>query len=45
MFGSERSRVFIEKMYLTYDKKMDTVLEMFLSGNVPSEKEELKVII
>ena len=46
MFGADRSRPFIDKIYVAYDKNKETCLEMFLSGAVPEEKkEELQVII
>lgn len=45
MFGSERSRPFIEQIYVNSGKSMEVTLELFLSGNVPDEKEELRVII
>lgn len=44
MFG--RSKPFVEKIYLTYDKNFDLTLEQFLTGNLPQEESsELQVII
>jgi dsDNA-specific endonuclease/ATPase MutS2 len=45
MFGAERSRQFIENFYVARDKKMEVVLDLFLSGSIPEEKEDLRVII
>mmetsp|Transcript_10451 Transcript_10451/g.17540 ORF Transcript_10451/g.17540 Transcript_10451/m.17540 type:complete len:100 (-) Transcript_10451:1071-1370(-) len=45
MFGDQRSRQFIEQLYLSYDKKRDTIIELFLTNNIPKEEEQLRVIV
>jgi hypothetical protein len=45
MFGGMHNRQFIEKVYLDNGKEMELVLEMFLSGNIPKEEQDLEVII
>ena len=39
------NRQIIEKVYLDNSKEMELVLEMFLSGNIPKEEQDLEVII
>mgnify|MGYP001137420328 CR=1 FL=1 len=45
MFGGEHNRQLIEKIYLKNDRNMEVTLDIFLTGNIPSESEELHVII
>ena len=45
MMGGERSKQFMEKMYITYDKNFDLILELILSAKLPEEQTELHVHI
>lgn len=41
---NEKSKKFIEKIYLTNDKDYDSTFNMFLTGDIPEEKTELTII-
>lgn len=45
MFGGEHNRNLIEKIYIQNSKNMEVTLDIFLTGNIPKENEELHVII
>ena len=45
MFGGQHQKPFIEKVYMDNGKEMEIVLEMFLSGNIPKEEQDIQVII
>jgi len=45
MFGGQHNRLLIEKVYCQNEKNMEVTLDIFLTGNIPDEKEELHVII
>ena len=45
MFGGIHKKPFIEKVYTDNQKDMELVLEMFLSGNIPKEEQDIEVII
>jgi len=45
MMGMGRTKQFIEKMYLAYDKNFDVLLELILSGKFPEEETEIKITI
>ena len=45
MFGGEHAKSMIEKIYCQNEKNMEVTLDIFLTGNIPKEKEELHVII
>lgn len=45
MFGGQHTKNLIEKVYCQNEKNMELTLDIFLTGNIPNEKEELHVII
>jgi hypothetical protein len=45
MFGGEHNRPLIEKIYCSNQKNMEVTLDIFLTGKIPKENEELHVII
>ena len=45
MFAEEYSRKHVERIYVTYGRDFQQILEMFVSGSVPKEEADVQIII
>lgn len=45
MFGGLHNRHMVERVYISTGRNMESTLDLFLTGNIPKEEDELHVII